>query len=75
MEHDNEADPTGSEENETPAQSGWDIPGLVLFLNATTAGLGGLYIATHSVLVTLVAAALVAALAGCMALRGRRTSG
>jgi hypothetical protein len=39
---------------------------LVLLINAVTVGLGGVYVSTHSIIITVAAAALVAVLALCL---------
>lgn len=58
--------PEGAPQGVEPSGSLSSIVSVVVVLNAATAGLGGLYTATRSLAVTVIAAVLVAVLAFCL---------
>jgi hypothetical protein len=58
----------------TSSRATCDLSALASLFNAVTAGLGGLYVSTGSIVVTAIAAGLVALLGLCVMVGGGRSS-
>ena len=69
---DSKITPAGGRDDREPGRSPNDLPLVVGVVNVVAAGLGGLYLSTHSIVVTVVGAVLAAVLTLSVLLNKRR---
>nr|CEL13372.1 hypothetical protein [Kibdelosporangium sp. MJ126-NF4] len=63
--------PHNTDMDNKPERSNWPVHSLAILCNTLQAGLSGLYVTTHSVIITALATGMIALLALCVVVTSR----